>query len=117
MDYTICSSCVCALVLMTLVGCKHLAGVVQAGVGQGYMYFRVVDSAGNAAWKLYQINYFGHPNMLYDSDFTGSNPSLQLPWTKTQALCSSVETVGGWVYGSGYMTNGVNTANMLSYKV
>ncbi len=65
-----------------------------------YIYVRATDQDGDAAWRTFSLNTFGGPGTVVECDFTGSNPSLNLPWTKTYFLAQDLSW-SGWQAGAG----------------
>jgi len=65
-----------------------------------YIYLRAVDKDGDAAWRTFTLNTFGGLGTVLESDFSGTDPSFDLPWTKTFYLPSGYQW-SGWQKGQG----------------
>jgi len=68
--------------------------------GLSYLYLRVTDRDGDPAWRTFTIRSVGGAGVLVESDFTGTDTGLHLPWTKVYALTPGL-TCLGWTAGSG----------------
>ena len=68
--------------------------------GENYLYARVVDSHGDADWKIYSLYVGGGPGVVLESKFEGTSPALNLPWTSIHQIEPNWMT-GGWTKGSG----------------
>lgn len=82
----------------------HLRGVPLAG-GPNYLYLRVLDRDGDAAWQVFDFYVAGGPGTLVESDFTGQNPAMNLPWTRTLTQDNRIH-FGGWRRGATYSSSG-----------
>jgi hypothetical protein len=68
--------------------------------GENYLYARIVDSDGDADWKIYSLYVGGGPNVVLESKFEGVSPALSLPWTSIYQIEPDWLT-SGWTRGSG----------------
>ncbi|MDX2111637.1 MAG: thrombospondin type 3 repeat-containing protein [Verrucomicrobiota bacterium] len=82
----------------------RVRGVPTQG-GPNYLYIRVTDGDGDPAWRVFSFYVAGGAGTLVESDFTGTNPALNLPWTKT---LTKREGLGfsGWQRGLAYTGSG-----------
>jgi len=69
--------------------------------GMNYLYVRVTDADGDAAWRVFSFYSAGGPGTLVDADFRGDDPGLHTPWMPTYVLGPSVGNYGGWRLGAG----------------
>ena len=67
--------------------------------GTDYLHARVVDQAGNPAWRVFGLPLYGGAGTLVNCDLAG-NPTAVPPWTKTRILASGL-TFSGWTIGPG----------------
>jgi len=77
----------------------RIAGT-PAQPGLSYVYLRVTDRDGDPAWRTFTIRSVGGPGVLVESDFTGTDPGLHLPWTAAYGVAPGL-TYSGWTAGSG----------------
>lgn len=82
----------------------RVQGVPLAG-GLNYLYLRVDDADGDSAWQIFNFYVSGGSGMIVESDFTGTNPALHLPWTKVFTQQSGV-LFSGWQIGAPYAGSG-----------
>ena len=80
-------------------GSVHLSGTPQQDE-VSYLYVRVQDQDGDAAWRTFVLPAYGGPDTLVDCDMKGANPSSMLPWTSVTFLADDVDW-SGWQAGSG----------------
>lgn len=90
----------------------HISGT-PTGSGKNFLFARVSDADGDAAWRIFTLETFGGPGTLVQSDFRGTNPAQNRPWTQTFARASSV-TWSGWSVGSGIVPQNGNDAFFFS---
>jgi hypothetical protein len=84
----------------------------QAGLS--YVYLRVTDRDGDPAWRTFTIRSVGGPGVLAESNFTGADPGLHLPWTAAYVTAPGL-VYSGWTAGSGVQMHGGN--DMLVWSV
>lgn len=77
--------------------------------GKNFIFARVNDADGDPAWRIFTLETFGGPGTLVQSDFRGTNPAQNRPWTPTYVLDSRV-TWSGWNIGSGIVPQNGNDA-------
>ncbi len=65
-----------------------------------YLYLRATDQDGDPAWRTYTLSTFGGTGTMVESDFSGQDPALHLPWTKTYFLAAGYQW-SGWQAGGG----------------
>jgi hypothetical protein len=51
--------------------------------GKSYVYLRVVDADGDPAWRTFSLRAVGEADTLAELDFSGQDPALNLPITRT----------------------------------
>lgn len=83
------------------------------GSGKNFLLARVHDADGDAAWRIFTLETFGGPGTLVQSDFRGTNPAQNRPWTHTFARSPSVAW-SGWNIGSGIVPQNGNDAFFFS---
>jgi hypothetical protein len=66
----------------------------------GYVYVRAKDQDNDPAWRTFSVRAVGGPGVLLESDFTGVDPSHNLPWTQTYYVVPGVLSTG-WEFGPG----------------
>jgi len=71
-----------------------------AASGDNYLYLRVTDQDGDPAWRTFTIKCVGGPDVLVESDFSGPDPALHLPWTQTYILAPALDSAA-WDAGHG----------------
>lgn len=81
--------------------------------GKSYILARVHDADGDPAWRIFTLETFGGPGTLVQSDFRGTNPAQNRPWTQTFVLSPSV-TWSGWTIGGGIVPQNGNDAFFFS---
>jgi hypothetical protein len=67
--------------------------------GKNFILARVHDGDGDPAWRAFTLETFGGVGTLVQSDFHGTSPGLNLPWTPTFVLSPKV-TWSGWNIGA-----------------
>jgi len=80
---------------------------------KNYIFARVIDADGDPAWRTFTLQTFGGPGTLVQSNFQGTNPGQNLPWTPTFVLDSSI-TWSGWNKGAGIIAQPGNDALFFS---
>jgi hypothetical protein len=83
------------------------------GSRKSYILARVHDADGDSAWRIFTLETFGGAGTLVQSDFRGTSPGLNLPWTKTYVLSPSV-TWSGWSAGTGVVPQAGDNALVFS---
>lgn len=85
----------------------RVSGTPQSG-GWNYLYLRVHDAHGDAAWQVFSFLIGGGPGVLVESEAIGPfNGAASLPWTNTFTLDTNVLT--GWTglhIGAAYVNSG-----------
>ncbi len=76
-----------------------IAGSASDG-GENFLYARVRDADGDAAWRVFNFYVGGGPKVVLESNFEGTNPAQNTPWTQTFQVAAGWST-GGWTRGSG----------------
>jgi hypothetical protein len=72
----------------------RLRGAPQKG-GWNYLYLRVADEAGKAAWRVFSLYVTGGPGTVLEADLSGSFSGTEdLPWTATFAIDPGVSWDG-----------------------
>jgi hypothetical protein len=66
---------------------------------KNFILARVNDGDGDPAWRVFTLETFGGLGTLVQSDFRGTSPGLNLPWTPTFVLSPKV-TWSGWNIGA-----------------
>ena len=66
---------------------------------KNFVLARVHDGDGDPAWRVFTLETFGGIGTLVQSDFRGTSPGLNLPWTPTFVLSPKV-TWSGWSIGA-----------------
>lgn len=84
---------------------------LKAGIS--YAYLRVKDADGDPEWRTFTIRTVGGPGTVVDADFTGTNPSQNLPWTKVHAKATDVG-YSGFVKGGSFNSRPGN--DMLAFS-
>jgi hypothetical protein len=69
------------------------------GSRKNFLLVRVHDADNDPAWRIFTLETFGGPGTLVQSDFRGTSPALNLPWTQTFVLSSRVAW-SGWNLGA-----------------
>lgn len=77
----------------------RLEGTPQRG-GWSYVYLRVNDDDGDAAWKVFSLYVPGGPGTLVESNVKGATSAASLPYTTAQAFDSERITWSGIVRGA-----------------
>ncbi len=72
----------------------RLSGTPTRG-GWSYLYLRVNDDDGDAAWQVFSLYVPGGPGTLVESRITGATTAASLPYTTAQALDSTLITWSG----------------------
>ncbi|HET7433235.1 MAG TPA: hypothetical protein VFN10_00840 [Thermoanaerobaculia bacterium] len=67
---------------------------------KNFIMARLNDGDGDPAWRVFTLETFGGLGTLVQSDFRGTSPGLNLPWTPTFVLSPKV-TWSGWSAGAG----------------
>lgn len=80
---------------------------------KNYLLVCVTDADGDPAWRIFTLETFGGPGTLVQSDFRGTNPALNLPWTPTFVLSPKVSW-SGWSVGAGIGPASGNNALVFS---
>jgi len=85
----------------------RLSGTPQSG-GWNYLYLRVNDADGDAAWQVFSLYVAGGPGTLVESVASGPfNGASSLPWTNLLAL--DTNALSGWTglnIGATYANSG-----------
>ncbi|MFQ3669959.1 MAG: hypothetical protein SNJ84_00715 [Verrucomicrobiia bacterium] len=76
-----------------------ISGTPTVG-GENFLYLRVADADGDASWRIFRLYVGGGPGVLFESNFEGTNPSQNLPWTAAYQIAPGWIT-SGWTRGSG----------------
>lgn len=84
-----------------------------SGSGKNFVFARVHDADGDAAWRIFTLETFGGPGTLVQSDFRGTNPAQNRPWTQTFVRSPGV-TWSGWSAGPGVVPQNGNDAFFFS---
>jgi hypothetical protein len=71
---------------------------------KNFIFASVNDADGDPAWRIFTLETFGGPGTLVQSDFRGTSPALNLPWTQTFVLSPKV-TWSGWNIGAAQSGN------------
>lgn len=79
---------------------------------KNFILARVQDGDGDPAWRTFTLQTFGGPGTLVQSNFQGTNPAQNLPWTPTFVL--SGVNWSGWNKGSGIVTHSGDDAIFFS---
>lgn len=66
---------------------------------KNFIMASVHDPDGDPAWRIFTLETFGGPGTLVQSDFRGTNPALNRPFTPTFVLSPKV-TWSGWDIGA-----------------
>ncbi len=82
----------------------RVRGIPTEG-GPNYLYVRATDGDGDPTWQIFSFPVSGGSGLLVECDFTGNNPALNLPWTKTLTLRSGIG-FSGWQVGRSYEKSG-----------
>jgi hypothetical protein len=82
---------------------------VPEKAGYKYLYLRVNDEDGDPAWRTFTILSVGGPNTLIEANFSGTDISKNLPWTKTYILADNL-AYSGWQAGAGIQTQSGDNA-------
>jgi hypothetical protein len=77
----------------------RIQGTPQLG-GWSFVYLRVNDDDGDAAWKVFSLYSPGGPGVLVESAFAGPTNASSLPYTTAQALDSARISWSGIVRGA-----------------
>lgn len=76
---------------------------------KNFILARVHDTDGDPAWRAFTLETFGGLGTLVQSDFRGTSPALNRPWTPAYVLSPKV-TWSGWNIGSGIVPQAGNDA-------
>ena len=68
--------------------------------GDNFVFLRVRDADGDPAWRTFYFKTVGGPRVLVQSNFEGTNPSSNRPWTSTYTTAAG-HTWSGWQTGAG----------------
>ena len=74
---------------------------------KNFILARVTDADGDPAWRIFTIDTFGGAGTLVQSDFRGTSPALNRPWTQTFVLSPKVRW-SGWNIGGGVVAQAGN---------
>jgi len=66
---------------------------------KNFLFASVHDPDGDPSWRIFTLETFGGPGTLVQSDFRGTNPALNRPFTPTFVLSPKV-TWSGWNIGA-----------------
>jgi hypothetical protein len=80
---------------------------------KNYIMVCVTDADGDPAWRIFTLETFGGPGTLVQSDFRGTNPALNRPWTPTFVLSPKISW-SGWNIGGGVTGKSGNDAFVFS---
>lgn len=75
--------------------------------GLSYVYLRVKDADGDPEWRTFTVRTVGGPGTVVEADFTGTNPSQNLPWTKAHTVATNVG-YSGFVKGGTFTSRAGN---------
>lgn len=81
---------------------------------KNFIFARVQDADGDPAWRTFTLQTFGGPGTLIQSNFSGTSPALNRPFTQTFVLDSSKVSWGGWNIGAGVTPASGNDAFVFS---
>lgn len=76
---------------------------------KNFILARVHDADGDPSWRVFTLQTFGGLGTLVQSDFRGTSPALNRPWTPTFVLSPKV-TWSGWNIGAGIVPQSGNDA-------
>lgn len=68
---------------------------------KNFIFARVQDADGDPAWRTFTLETFGGPGTLVQSNFQGTSPANNRPWTPTFVLDNTKVSWGGWNVGAG----------------
>ncbi|MFL6244822.1 MAG: hypothetical protein ACJ74H_02265 [Thermoanaerobaculia bacterium] len=80
---------------------------------KNFILARVYDADGDPAWRVFTLQTFGGLGTLVQSDFRGTSPALNRPWTPAFVLSPKV-TWSGWNIGAGIVPKAGNDAFVFS---
>jgi hypothetical protein len=80
---------------------------------KNYILARVHDVDSDPAWRVFTLQTFGGLGTLVQSDFRGTSPALNLPWTPAFVLSPKV-TWSGWNIASGIVPKSGDDAIVFS---
>ncbi len=86
------------------------------GVGENFLFARVHDADGDPAWRTFYFKTVGGPGTMLESNFEGTNPAQNLPWTPRYVLQKGL-TYSGWAKGSGIIATAGNDALVWSQNM
>lgn len=87
---------------------QRLSGT-PAAAGENFLFARVNDADGDPAWRTFFFKTVGGPGTILESNFEGTNPAQNLPWTLRYVLQNG-RTYSGWAKGSGIIATAGNDA-------
>jgi hypothetical protein len=87
-----------------------------AAAGENFLFARVNDADGDPAWRTFYCKTVGGPGTILESNFEGTNPAQNLPWTPSYVL-ENGRTHSGWSKGSGIAATTGNDALVWSQSM
>jgi hypothetical protein len=87
-----------------------------AAAGENFLFARVNDADGDPAWRTFYFKTVGGPGTILESNFEGSNPAQNLPWTPRYVLQNGL-AYSGWAKGSGIIAAAGNDALVWSQNM
>jgi hypothetical protein len=81
---------------------------------KNFIFARVHDADGDPAWRTFTLQTFGGPGTLIQSNFGGTSPASNRPFTQTFVLDSAKVSWGGWNIGAGVSPASGNDAFVFS---
>lgn len=80
-----------------------------AAAGENFIFARVNDADGDPAWRTFYFKTVGGPGTILESNFEGTNPAQNLPWTPRYVLQTG-RAYSGWTKGIGLAATTGNDA-------
>lgn len=84
----------------------RVSGIPLAS-GLSYVYLRVKDADGDPEWRTFTVRTVGGPGTVVEADFSGTNPSQNLPWTKAHTVTENIG-YSGFVKGGTFESRSGN---------
>jgi hypothetical protein len=67
--------------------------------GVSYVFARVVDADGDAAYRIFNTTTTGGPGVIFESNLRGKDPGMHTPWTQDSIQSSQLARIGGLRFG------------------
>ena len=84
--------------------------------GDNFVYLRTTDADNDPAWRTFYFKTVGGPRVLVESNFEGTNPALNRPWSAYYTKKAGL-IYNGWAKGAGITAASGNDALVYSQNM